>query len=219
MNSDQQLDLFTRNIDINNCLGNCSRNGVCSFSQIDNKFVCTCNPYYSGPTCSIDTRPCSSNPCLNQGICIQNLTNPNGFSYHCDCGLFYKGSLCEYKVDVCKNETCSGNGNCVDFNNKPKCVCFSSYEGESCATMSESLKTTKNVISTASIIAICVLVCFYLIFLLLDLHRIFFIKNKVSIKTQKWNHRILHQNYELKSKKLKSNRKNAVGITYLDYIE
>jgi predicted PurR-regulated permease PerM len=80
--------------------------------------------------------------------------------------------------------------------------------------MSESLKTTKNVISTASIIAICVLVCFYLIFLLLDLHRIFFIKNKVSIKTQKWNHRILHQNYNLRNKKNNSKR-----ITYLDYIE
>ena len=152
-------------------------------------------------------------------MCIQNLTNPNEFSYHCDCGLLYEGSLCEYKIDVCKNETCSSNGNCIDFNNKPKCVCFSSYEGESCQTMSESLKITKKVISTASIIAFCVLTCFYLIVILLDIHRILFIKNKFLADNLKWNKRILHQNYNLKSKKHKLKRKNVVGITYLDYIE
>ena len=216
---DQLLDFFSRNIDTNNCLVNCSRNGLCSFSQIDSKVVCSCYQFYAGPACSIDTRPCSSNPCLNEGMCIQNLTNPNEFSYHCDCGLFYEGSLCEYKRDVCKNETCSGNGNCVDFNNSPKCICFSSYEGESCESIKDYFKIRKIIVKATTIIAICVLVCFYLIFLLMDLHRIFFIKKKVITNSLKWNHRILRQNYNLKNKKNNSKRKNAVGITYLDYIE
>ena len=221
----QLLDIFSRNIDTNNCLVNCSRNGFCSFSQIDNKFFCTCNQFYAGPTCSIDTRPCSSNPCFNEGICIQNLTNPDEFSYHCDCSSFYEGSLCEHKRDVCKNETCSSNGNCIDFNNKPKCVCFSSYEGESCQTMSESLKITKKVISTASIIAICVLVCFYLIVILSDLHRIFFIKrNNVSIKNYYWNKKDADEDdnfYDNEKRKLKrnTNKRSRAYISYLDYIE
>ena len=99
----------------------------------------------------------------------------------------FEGSLCEYKIDVCKNETCAGNGNCIDFNNKPKCICFSLYEGENCETMSESLKTAKKFISTATIIAICVLVCLFLMFVVLDLLRIFWIKTKVSVSSPNWN--------------------------------
>jgi hypothetical protein len=83
--------------------------------------------------------------------------------------------------------------------------------------MSESLKINKKIISTASIIAICVLVCLFLMFVVLDLLRIFWIKNKVSIKSLKWNKRLLHQNYNLKNKKNKTNRLNPVGITYLAF--
>ena len=135
-------------------------------------------------------------------------------SYHCDCSSLYEGSLCELKIDVCKNETCSGNGNCIDFNNKPKCVCFSSYEGENCETVNESLKITKQVISIASIIAICFLVCFYLMIVLLDILRIFWIKNKVSIKKLKWNKRNLQQNYNMNDgmKRNKKIRKNKLTL-------
>ena len=89
--------------------------------------------------------------------------------------------------------------------------------------MSESLKTTKKIISTASILAIFILICFYLMFVLLDILRIYWIKSKVSIKSLKWNKVLLRKNYSSDGKekinKLKLTRKNTVGITNSDHDE
>ena len=87
--------------------------------------------------------------------------------------------------------------------------------------MSELLKTTKKIITASSILAIMILICFYLMFVLLDILRIFFIKKKVSINSLKWNKVLLRKNYrsdgEGKTKNPKLIRKKTVGITSSDH--
>ena len=80
-----------------------------------------------------------------------------------------KGVYCENKINICTNETCSNNGICDDLNNLPNCKCFSMFEGETCSIESSQLTTIKLVISLSSIIAIIVIICFYLIILIMDL--------------------------------------------------
>ena len=168
--------ILSSTVDISDCLTNCSQNGLCAYSATLNKFTCECDQYFTGPTCSIDIRPCSSKPCLNNGTCIEDLSD---LSYYiCDCGSFYEGVNCETKIDICQNETCSSHGKCIDDKNVPKCVCFSLYEGTYCEITSQSLKTIQSIISTCSIIAILTLISLYLFFIVMDIIRIFFMKEK-----------------------------------------
>ena len=196
------IDLISSAIDASDCLNNCSQNGVCAYSQSLNKFICSCNSFFAGTQCEKDTRPCSLNHCFNNGTCIQNLTDPSSPSYYCSCSKYYTGSLCETKIDICQNESCSGQGKCYDLNNEPVCKCYNSYFGNKCEKMSETLVTTKKIISTASYIAMSLIISFYLTIVSMDLLRIFIIKQKSSIKVQKWNTRI-HKEIIAKKKKSK----------------
>ena len=202
MNTVQLLDLITSSLDTSDCLNNCSQNGQCTFSQSLNKFICDCGVFFSGTKCEIDTRPCSLNHCFNNGICVQNLTDPASSSYFCSCSKYYTGRLCESKIDICQNLTCSNNGRCVDINNAPKCICFSSYEGENCENMSESLKLNKKLASISSVLAILFIVTFYLVFIILDCSKLCLKTEKISIKDEKWNNKLLRKTY-LKKKKIK----------------
>ena len=115
---------------------------------------------------------------MNNATCydytnIQNssISLMSNSSFYCQCQKFYVGSYCETKIDICKNETCSNNGNCIDNNSKPKCVCFSMYEGDNCERQSSELKAIKTIISMASIIAFITVASFYLCILLMDLSK------------------------------------------------
>ena len=173
--------ILESNLDSTSCLVQCSNHGKCKFSSKENKFVCECDLYYTGVECQTDLRPCSNHKCLNNGTCVENMTDISNPSYFCDCGQFYLGEKCEYEIDICKNETCSQNGKCINKNNSPKCECFSLYEGEKCEKSSESLKTIKNAISVSSIIAIVCIICFYLWFILIDISNECILKPKPSL--------------------------------------
>ncbi|CAF1141177.1 unnamed protein product, partial [Brachionus calyciflorus] len=133
--------------------------------------------------CHVDTRPCSSNPCRNNGTCINNLINK---TYNCECfdHLFY-GINCELKKNVCENETCSNNGVCYDYHNEPKCKCNSLYNGTKCEILSDELILIKSVIKTSSIIAIAILLLSYVTIALNDISNLFLKqspKNKKEVK-------------------------------------
>lgn len=147
------------------CISNCSNHGNCTFLNIK-KYICKCEKFYSGQSCQVDLRPCSSKPCMNNGTCIQNLTSE---IFSCNCGEFYEGVNCEIKKNVCQNETCSKNGNCKDFDNQPKCSCFSLFLGDKCEIESNEKKIVKSVVTTASLIAIIVLTLFCLSCICCDL--------------------------------------------------
>ena len=143
------------------------------FDSANNKFLCACDAYFTGTACEIDTRACSSSPCLNNATCVDLYSNSSASVFSCECGLDYEGVYCQNKINVCANETCSSNGVCEDVNSLPKCKCFSMYEGEKCGTQSNQLKTIQSLISMTSVIAIIVIVCFYLMIIVMDLIRFF----------------------------------------------
>lgn len=66
----------------------------------------------SGDFCEINYNECDSNPCQNNGTCVDA---ENG--YTCLCHAGYKGIHCEVDVAVC-NETdatrCLNGGECVE---------------------------------------------------------------------------------------------------------
>ena len=196
LSSTQTVDLLTSNYDMGSCLSNCSNNGVCKFDLVNNKFICSCfSAYLTGAACQLDSRPCSSSPCLNNASCV-DFTNANGYNmssifstnsteFFCLCDKYHQGSYCESEINVCQNETCSGNGNCVDLNNQAKCECFSMYLGEKCDTQSAELKTVKTIISFTSIIAIITVILFYSCILIMDVSRLCSRKAKRNSKRNK----------------------------------
>ena len=140
--------------------------------------MCVCDLYFSGPKCEYDIRPCSENPCLNDGICNQNLTNLTDITFYCNCSKFYGGSFCENKVDLCRNETCFSNGNCVELNNSPKCKCFNLYEGDNCEIVGSLLQNVITVKYVTVVIAILFIAGFYLVIIAGDLVDKFVIRTK-----------------------------------------
>ena len=196
LNNSEIINLLNSNYDLSGCIVNCSNNGQCKFNSIINNFYCSCySIYFGGYACQIDTRPCSSNPCLNNATCVDYSTSSNysssSFSCVCDEYYMYKGVYCESKIDVCRNETCSTNGYCLDLNNKAKCVCSSMYWGERCEMESNELKTEKQIISIASILAIIIIILFYIFIVLLDVAK-FCCEKKVKKRKrliQKFNYK------------------------------
>ncbi|CAJ0935102.1 unnamed protein product, partial [Mesorhabditis belari] len=82
-------------------------------------------------------RNCSSNICLNGGICLVNDEQKN---FHCACPSGFAGTLCQ--------EICSLNcnqGKCVrDSTGKEHCECENGYHGKHCDIVGESSKYCEN---------------------------------------------------------------------------
>lgn len=49
-----------------------------------------------------------SDPCQNNGICIDNKTIPIGYS--CLCPPYFNGSECQNDYQLCKSDTCWNDG-------------------------------------------------------------------------------------------------------------
>ena len=76
--------------------------------------------------CNIEIDECSSNPCLNDGSCSDDIN-----SFTCDCfDTGYTGAVCDTSVDECESDPCLNGGVCVDDINEYTCNCTSTgYEG------------------------------------------------------------------------------------------
>jgi hypothetical protein len=176
--------LLNSNLDLSDCLVNCSNNGLCSV--LGQAVICACKEEYQGKSCSARSSPCSYNPCLNNGTCLESVQTNNGtqLNYTCQCSSFFYGPQCENRVDLCANNSCVANqGFCKIANNTASCQCFQSYSGVNCETASAQLKTIKSVISTSSIIAIAALVLLYVVFAIMDvLHWLLQTKKKPKRK-------------------------------------
>ncbi|CAF0893510.1 unnamed protein product, partial [Brachionus calyciflorus] len=117
-----------------------------------------------GSSCQYDVKPCSSNPCLNNGICIDDLSNN---VYKCKCLTkedqteIYFGRNCEFKTNFCQNETCSNNGYCIENQNNPKCKCFNSYKGDRCESKSNEIIVIETIARSTSIFAVIIIFLTY----------------------------------------------------------
>ncbi|XP_022805676.1 fibropellin-1-like [Stylophora pistillata] len=70
---------------------------------------------------------CVSNPCLNGGICVDQV---NG--YVCHCRLGYKGNNCRTDINECSSNPCLNGGSCFDLVNRYVCACHPGYAGVNC---------------------------------------------------------------------------------------
>ena len=191
--------LESSNLDINNCVSNCSNQGLCRLnSQLRNQFECLCNSNFTGPKCESDKRLCSQNPCLNSIHCEDILTIQTNsslsssfdydFKCHCKSELYY-GERCESKVNLCQNETCSGNGICKviqtgqdGLNETIKCECFgqNSFEGDKCELKTSSTKIKEATTKTTVYVAIITVALFYTMVFVMDIHKYFIMNKKMN---------------------------------------
>ena len=64
---------------------------------------------YTGTYCETDIDECASNPCRNNGICVDKI---NG--YHCTCVNGFTGTNCQDNIDDCASNPCYNGGVCRD---------------------------------------------------------------------------------------------------------
>ncbi len=92
----------------------------------------TCNFALLQAAVSPNVGACSSNPCMNSGLCTSLY---NGFV--CTCVNGFIGVRCERRSDECSfsDSLRCINGRCkIDPNGKSKCECNANYGGQNCNT-------------------------------------------------------------------------------------
>jgi hypothetical protein len=186
-NTGSQLNNILSNYtgDLSACLANCSNQGICILNSLQ-QYICECSQYKTGKSCQSDTRPCSSNPCLNNGLCID--TNNQTLSFQCICPSLFYGIYCENKMDLCLNSSiCFNNqGYCKMNGSQPVCKCIMGYSGVNCEIISSSLAVRKIIINVSAIIAFVVIAFFIFTILVFDYTKYFLmmkpIKKKQEIK-------------------------------------
>ena len=76
----------------------------------------------------MDIDECISNPCQNNGTCVNLIAAVN-----CSCTANYTGEFCQFKVSPCSPENpCLNNGSCVEKNFNYTCDCVPGYGGGHC---------------------------------------------------------------------------------------
>ncbi|XP_042289870.1 protein eyes shut homolog isoform X1 [Thunnus maccoyii] len=104
----------------------CLHNSTC-LTRSNGTASCRCPAGFEGSWCEIDTNECSSNPCQNQGDCVDGVN-----SYSCDCKMGFSGLRCEEDINECASNPCLHGGVCQDLVNKFHCVCPPGYFGTLC---------------------------------------------------------------------------------------
>ncbi|CAF1041211.1 unnamed protein product, partial [Brachionus calyciflorus] len=192
-NYDLYLQLIKENIDLNNCLVNCSNKGECKLKSED-KVECSCFENFTGEKCQYNKRVCSREKCLNGGTCIESSNKTSPYEFDCICSQNYYGKNCELMFDFCENKTCSSNGYCYfnETEKSSKCKCFNLFSGVNCEYESQEIKTIKTTIRISTFIAIGIIICVVAIFVLIDLTNFF-----CPLKTRKlkWKNETFKQKH------------------------
>ncbi|KAJ8035483.1 Neurotrypsin [Holothuria leucospilota] len=70
---------------------------------------------------------CSSQPCANNGKCVNART-----SFLCFCPTGFNGTRCENVIDPCDSSPCEHNGTCIRERNYFHCICPDGVVGPQC---------------------------------------------------------------------------------------
>jgi len=90
-------------------------------------FECTCRQGYTGLTCSTNINECASQPCQNNGRCLDLV---NGFA--CQCSGFFVGARCEQAFNFCADGPCATGSTCVSNSGNFTCLCPAGKAGSLC---------------------------------------------------------------------------------------
>ncbi|XP_078734164.1 protein crumbs homolog 2-like isoform X3 [Lampetra fluviatilis] len=104
----------------------CQHGGSCMPGD-DGGFSCRCAPGYSGDNCEASVGGCSSSPCLNNAVCVDE---PSG--YKCYCVPGFQGMHCEIDINECASEPCLHGGTCTNGRDRYSCACPDGFTGEMC---------------------------------------------------------------------------------------
>ncbi|XP_009321015.1 PREDICTED: protocadherin Fat 2 [Pygoscelis adeliae] len=83
--------------------------------------------------CCSPTGACSSNPCLNNGMCSET----HGGGYTCICPGLFSGERCELGDSPCESKPCLHGGTCTLSSTGYSCHCPDWYLGERCEKLAE----------------------------------------------------------------------------------
>ena len=78
----------------------------CPATLVFNRYLNRCDRMDSEPPA-----PCLSNPCKNDGKCIDK----GSYSFRCKCSRGFSGERCEKGSDPCLSNPCSPNGACLSL--------------------------------------------------------------------------------------------------------
>lgn len=112
------------------CVNNpCQNNGTCKVSPNANRWECECLPGFTGLSCETDFNECESQPCFNDGECVDEM---GGFKCNC-AGTGYSGTFCQINVDECMiSSPCLNGGVCFDTYGSYTCECQPGFGGNNC---------------------------------------------------------------------------------------
>ena len=135
-------------------------NAKCHILQNDpEKYVCLCDPNYSGERCSIRDQHCANNFCHSNSLCKPMNTDSTVDSRlpFCVCPLNVYGTRCGLVLDQCWSNPCKNNGTCYPSTSDLKkiyCACNKDYYGTFCETQKEAIDLIihRNNVSEVSVI-------------------------------------------------------------------
>ncbi|XP_072395755.1 protein crumbs [Diabrotica undecimpunctata] len=109
----------------------CLNGGVCDVNPDTEETYCRCKEGFEGENCEIDQDECLSNPCLNDGICLDSYNN-----FTCNCNhTGYEGRICDKDVNECKLNPCSSQGTCFNTYGSYLCQCLPGFGGRNCRSV------------------------------------------------------------------------------------
>lgn len=116
--------------------GVCKNGGLCVDNGKTFDYSCKCLNGFRGKNCEIEIDECESNPCQNDGKCIDRI---GGFD--CVCKTGFSGDHCQKRDSDCR-EQCSEYGTAECYNDRKGiiCVCKPNFGGDDCSIR---LKTNK----------------------------------------------------------------------------
>ncbi|XP_019622733.1 PREDICTED: uncharacterized protein LOC109468834 [Branchiostoma belcheri] len=106
---------------------NCVNGATCKGCFNSLITTCDCLPGFAGERCEIDIDECDSNPCQNNGLCVDGAN-----SYGCQCTRGYTGLNCEIEIDECESSPCQNGGSCIDHIGWYSCRCTPGFLGSDC---------------------------------------------------------------------------------------
>ncbi|ESO09362.1 hypothetical protein HELRODRAFT_109631 [Helobdella robusta] len=107
----------------------CKNGGTCLVTEANvYGFMCHCPDGYQGVTCEVQVDNCASNPCFNNGLCVNGVG-----TFTCICADGFAGSYCQSDLRVCRADTCQHGGTCQVVNGTATCACPIEYTGVMCS--------------------------------------------------------------------------------------
>ncbi|XP_075363905.1 sushi, nidogen and EGF-like domain-containing protein 1 isoform X13 [Mycteria americana] len=125
--------------EINECWSQPCLNGGWCKDRVA-KFLCLCEPGYTGHHCESDVDECQSEPCKNGGTC-RDL--PGSFACYCPEG--FVGTQCETEVDACESGPCRNGGECESYRGSYLCVCLEGFFGYHCETVKRNVNNKNDI--------------------------------------------------------------------------